>query len=572
MTALRAAAVIAVLLMPIALGCSEPLPTPDGESLELTLEGGARIDQVAGLDQQALVLDGNEGTYAHADAPDLPDELAAFRVEAKVRIDEHRAGTVAMEWPGAFKVYFDSNGYFWLITWPQSGQLTAASKAQVPLGKWTDVAAEYRAGDIGLLYVNGRSVYSFRGSGALTPEADRLEFGRHPWTDDEGNEHTQWMHGAVAAPRITMLPDGDSPTLEGSGMQNSMCISFGDAIVKGEGWRKLNSPDDVPPLIEELKRYSVTKVFLRCSSIMIMELYERRMEEDHWYIEAINAIEGDMHATIIDACHEAGIKVYAYRSIFDEGSPPSVKYGGNTPFIWQSKFTIEHPEYLRVNRDGTKRQWGVLCFAYPQAREYMVGTFEYLMERWDFDGIYICTRTHSMPAEFADQFGFNDPIVEEFQRRYGVNIREEEFPRSRWYDLQGEGLTELLREMRAAFPDEEIVIAIPRSDYIGPPYGNMRLDWRTWAQEGLVDTIRLGVISGGWHYPDTRNLPGYIQSQQDDVGMRPLEYDLGEWFGPWCEQYSTGLHTPGPVFPTDMDRELLELPGVEGFAFGFRIR
>ena len=69
----------------------------------------------------------------------------------------------------------------------------------------------------------------------------------------------------------------------------------------------------------------------------------------------------------------------------------------------------------------------------------------------------------------------------------------------------------------------------------------MRLDWRTWVQEKLVDGIVLGTISGGWHYPNTMNLPGYVQSQQDNVGMRELEYDLGQWFGPPCEEAGVGL-------------------------------
>jgi len=242
-----------------------------------------------------------------------------------------------------------------------------------------------------------------------------------------------------------------------------------------------------------------------------------------------------------------------------------VLYGGSTPFFWQATFSIEHPEYLVENRDGTKRQWGVPCYAYPEARRYIIGVFQHLLNKWPFDGLHICTRSHSRPAEFADEFGYNQPIAEEFQRRHGVDIRTQKFSKSQWWDLQGEYLTQLLREFRQAFAGREIFIAMPRADYLGPPYGNMRLDWRTWCQEKLVDGLVLGVISGGWHYPHTRNRPGYVQSQQDNVAMRPLDYDLGQWFGPACRQHGVELYLRRSSIASDADRDLLQRPGMTGF-------
>jgi hypothetical protein len=211
----------------------------------------------------------------------------------------------------------------------------------------------------------------------------------------------------------------------------------------------------------------------------------------------------------------------------------------------------------------------VLCYAYPEVRDYMVSKFQWLLNNWDFDGIYICTRTHSPPAEFADQFGYNQPIVDEYRRRYGVDIRSEEFSKPRWWALQGEGVTELLREMRVALGERRIVLAMPRSDHIGPPYGNMVLDWRTWAQEGLVDALVLGVISGGWHYPDSMDRPGYVQSQQDDVGMREVDFDLAEWFGPWCAEQGVEVLLSRGGFPSDSEKEQLQYPAMAGYMLHF---
>lgn len=559
------AIVVSCVLISSSLSAA-PLLTSDGPPVEVTLEGGATIGETFGIDGPAVVLDGREGSYAHYAAPEV-EQLRNFRAQVRVRLDEVRAGTVAMGWPGAFLIYFNGEGKPWLvIDTPDRRHAFTADDAVTPT-LWYDIDVEYRADDFGVLRVNGESVAVFKGRGALTPQGDRIMLGRYDW-EEEGEARVQWMHGAVAEPQLTLLPDDDRAELDTEGMRNGLNVSFGDTIVIGEGWRALTKPEHIPPFIEEAKRFGVTEVYLRCSSLLIQEFYEKRMDEDHWYMSALANVEGDMHAAMIEACHAAGIDVLAYASIFDEGSPTTVRYG-NTPFIWQSQFTIDHPEYLRVSRDGETRHWGVLCYAYPEAREYMAGKFQWLLDNWDFDGAYICTRTHSEPAKFADQFGYNQPIVEEFQRRYGADIRSEEFSRPRWWALQGEGLTELLREMRAALGERRIVLAMPRSDHIGPPYGNMLLDWRTWAQEGLVDALVLGVISGGWHYPDSMDRPGYVQSQQDNVGMREVEFDLGEWFGPWCAEYGVDVLLSRGGFPSDREKEQLEYPGMAGYMLHF---
>ena len=107
------------------------------------------------------------------------------------------------------------------------------------------------------------------------------------------------------------------------------------------------------------------------------------------------------------------------------------------------------------------------------------------------------------PADKADRFGFNQPVVDDMQRLYGVDIFSD--PRfyvdsptfylreplvEKWRDLRGGYLTQLYRELREALRgvDPQIKIAITLAgEHIGPPLGNWRTDWRTWVDEGLVD-------------------------------------------------------------------------------------
>ena len=59
-------------------------------------------------------------------------------------------------------------------------------------------------------------------------------------------------------------------------------------------------------------------------------------------------------------------------------------------------------------------------------------------------------------------------------------------------DLRGTYITQFYRELRERLNkvDPNIQLSVPLSgDYVGPIIGNIRLDWRTWVDEGLVDEI-----------------------------------------------------------------------------------
>ena len=69
----------------------------------------------------------------------------------------------------------------------------------------------------------------------------------------------------------------------------------------------------------------------------------------------------------------------------------------------------------------------------------------YVMER-NFDGIAFLTYAENFSQRYEDEFGYNQPIVDEFRKRYGVDIRTEPFDKLAWAKLRGEYLTQFMRE------------------------------------------------------------------------------------------------------------------------------
>jgi len=106
-----------------------------------------------------------------------------------------------------------------------------------------------------------------------------------------------------------------------------------------------------------------------------------------------------------EGARRAGIKIYCYVDLYDEGQPPHVDAYTHDWFGWESKFFAEHPEYYACDRLWEKRHWGVPEYSYQEVRDYKCREeLAYLVDNYQWDGIFISTRGHRMPAEHGDQY------------------------------------------------------------------------------------------------------------------------------------------------------------------------
>ena len=240
------------------------------------------------------------------------------------------------------------------------------------------------------------------------------------------------------------------------------------------------------------------------------------------------------------AAQRTGLEFWAYHPhIYSDGAPPEAGVDGPgrmVPWSYVSKVLMEHPEIVSVDRRGIK-YWMVPEYAYPEARKAKVAEFVYMARTYGIKHFIANMRSEVSqlqdPADKADRYGFNQPIVEEMRRRHGVDLLTD--PRfdvdapsfdlhdpllQKWRDLRGEYLTQLFRELRAALRgvDPEITLAITLAgECIGPPLGNWRTDWRTWVDEGIVDALIATVFFEATldHEADKK---GYLTHARSGVG------------------------------------------------------
>lgn len=178
----------------------------------------------------------------------------------------------------------------------------------------------------------------------------------------------------------------------------------------------------------------------------------------------------DLVESGVKYCKQFGIQPYIHFDMFDTRN---------------DKFAEDHPEFCLVSRDGKETCLGGLCLAYPEIREYYHRYVDELLD-YGIEGIMFCTKSrHGMPL--GTKYGFNDPIVEEFKRRHGVDVRTQSYDQDAWLDLQGKYIMSWVKEATRRVNARGGKTAITLPSKKRNHYAN--LDWRKFVIEKAVNEL-----------------------------------------------------------------------------------
>jgi len=281
----------------------------------------------------------------------------------------------------------------------------------------------------------------------------------------------------------------------------------------------MDSPEAMENMLRFWQQRGYAGVFLR-SDLQQFAPFVRRNPRElmnpalalMWRYIDVQAEHYDYVSAAQAAADKIGFELWVYHPhIYSDGAPEDVGVPGvgrMIPWSYVTKLLFERPDIVSTDRRGNK-YWMVPEYAYPEARRAKVGEFVHMATKYGVKRFIANMRSEVNqliePADRADRFGFNRPVVDEMQRLYGVDILTD--PRfdvdsptfdssdpyvEKWRDLRGSYLTQLYRELRQGLRavDPQIKIGITLAgEHIGPPLGNWRTDWRTWVDEGLVDYL-----------------------------------------------------------------------------------
>lgn len=136
---------------------------------------------------------------------------------------------------------------------------------------------------------------------------------------------------------------------------------------------------------------------------------------------------------------------------------------------------------------------GALCAAYSEVTAWWMAQVERYIEA-GVDGIDFRIGSHNRTFDWAS-FGFNQPIVDAFQARYGVDITREPFDRQAWRELRGGFYTDFLRQasarLRAAGKGIQAHVLATMQSPNWHTWKEIHYDWRGWMRDGLLDEVTI---------------------------------------------------------------------------------
>lgn len=386
-------------------------------------------------------------------------------------------------------------------------------------GSWHHVVCTAdKVKGVAQLIVDGETVAEARGSEMPGRFADVY------WIGTERGH--SWMRGAMDDLRLedvarlregAVVPGVRSPsplpaaarvlgnTVGGlRGKELTVNLDFFDICIGTDTWDMRYCEHEMDRLMAMCAHYGVDRVFFRVSVCGAVCYHSRVMTQARepsfakYKTESLDTCcanipsrhgrmaqvmeQIDPLASCAALAHKHGMQVYAWVTIFD-----SLYYA--TP----DEFFQVHPEYTWVSKDGSKHIPGVPCYAYPEVRAYRLAQIKELAT-YDIDGIILSMRSHSpWPGrtagggnEGARGYGFNEPVVEEYVRRFGRDPREAEpdsLDEVRFVQLKADFLTRFLREAGDAARAAGKKLAVNTSATISDP---VRASWMYVDADALV--------------------------------------------------------------------------------------
>ncbi len=326
------------------------------------------------------------------------------------------------------------------------------------------------------------------------------------------------------APFIILLTITASVRAQDAVQRDYILPSWGDIVCTyGPGVDPaLDSPQAFEHMIKYWKGRGFKGVYLRTDLAQLDPTTFRRnatgTQENArlavaWkYIDEVMA-RFDVHKVGNAIAEKNGFEFWAWHAhVFSDGAPETAGAPGPTrmwPWSYVVNYTDQHRDAVTTDRTRKKLQWMVREYGYPEARATKVAEFVYMAKAFGLRHFVVENRSEASqmqdPPDHADRFGFNQFVVDDMKKRYGVDILTD--PRfdvdsatfntldpmvENWHKLRGEYFTQFFRELRKALNEVDPKIQICASvagERIGPPMGNWVTDWRTWVDEGLINAI-----------------------------------------------------------------------------------
>ncbi|MCR4740837.1 MAG: family 10 glycosylhydrolase [Lachnospiraceae bacterium] len=198
----------------------------------------------------------------------------------------------------------------------------------------------------------------------------------------------------------------------------------------------------------------------------------------------------DVLQAYLDACHSRGMVVHAWCDSLFAGLE---SYHDGGPLIKQ------YPEWLLEDNAGNNYEstmYGkmyVLNPVRPECREWVIGLYKYVCERYALDGLQLDYVRYPEKTDSVD-FGYDEYTLNAFKEAYGIDAVKAE-PGSEealaFVRFKQDAVTEFVRScyttLKSVRPD--LIISVSVSPYFAYAESNYMQSARLWMKKGYADWL-----------------------------------------------------------------------------------
>ena len=332
-------------------------------------------------------------------------------------------------------------------------------------------------------------------------DGQQLELGQPAARVKSGDEAASFACGAVHLAYIKLVPlTNDEAALveaDRSRVDTKRLFAHNDSHGPHWIWR-LTAADEIRREIEPYRDTDFSRMYWEAgggdevhyfSKIAhiptVEEVHDFSRRGDRLHAESwreFSAAGIDPFAVAVEHTHELGMEFHAAWRVSGFHYPPPIDHNN-----FGDTFYDRHPEWRGEDREG--RRTPIMAYTYEGVRQFAVSLLRE-MAQYPIDGVCPLFNRRLPLVEYEP------PLVEGFMREFGTDPRELDERDPTWLAYRSRVLTQFMREVRQAM--DEVSREQGRSKPIavsavveGTEAANafFGCDLKTWAQEGLVDTL-----------------------------------------------------------------------------------
>jgi hypothetical protein len=181
---------------------------------------------------------------------------------------------------------------------------------------------------------------------------------------------------------------------------------------------------------------------------------------------------------------------------------------GTDGFLKKTVYALDNLKgYITIARGKEKYLVGSLSPSYKKVQDLWLSHINYALD-CGVDGVDLRVLNHERIFDF-EEYGFEAPVVREYKKKYGVDIRKQPFNKAKHRQIRAEHFTEFYRRANRLIKsyEKEVhlhVAALTMNRKAGERYMGMHWQWEQWLKEGLADAVTMKDM-----YPDWITKPFY---------------------------------------------------------------